>query len=662
MGHRIGDIVPTIKILDKVNNTHNADWTLKELIQEFLSVYKIYQEAVTDYYQTRDSQEQEIAKKDVIKAEEFLNKYGKMLNQFIPVIEFLKDNWNGGEQGRESVIQKINEITLKALQADSKDIHEELYKEEGGDLMAGKNNKDDISELITQLREISQTMQNFVNIASRGENSTGMRTPTDAEVKSFGRKDEDYSTDYSDEAVQRMYTAEKAKRSKYLEAKRRYKGDPSFKNKFEMEDRERSYNELVKEHDAAWKRDHYSGEKNPLKRMRKRMIEELDQENKALEAEQAYTEAAEKLNDLLLERVKIERELKSLRPEETVRTKELKKQKSLLQDNIRNESKIIDTAIADVGADAPSDWQTSKEIKRAFGKEQRGIEAADKQNRAIEEYNTNLNETARLDKEILTLEKRINAERKNKNEEVVKILEGRKKRAEEKFSTQRGKTEKIYNELLKSDVPPEAIKTIDETLQPFGDEETLYALKEYRALKNKQTSILDSLNRNNLKYRLTANVKERGALDVQGSLLGMDLEEVNQELSNFESKYSHLKEFVAGKERLDEQFKDIQAKNIANANVAFKGENTLFGKLATSFKGMLYQFTQFGAAYKILGYIKGGISKIIKDATNLDKAMTDLRIVTGGTKDETRSLMVSYSQLGKQLSATTSEVAKAAND
>jgi len=92
-----------------------------------------------------------------------------------------------------------------------------------------------------------------------------------------------------------------------------------------------------------------------------------------------------------------------------------------------------------------------------------------------------------------------------------------------------------------------------------------------------------------------------------------------------------------------------------------QGSQNLFQQIGTSFKNMLENFTQMGAAYKIIGMLRNSMSKIVTAAQQLDKTMVDLRIVTGNTKEETNELMSSYSKLGGELSATTTEVANAAN-
>lgn len=210
----------------------------------------------------------------------------------------------------------------------------------------------------------------------------------------------------------------------------------------------------------------------------------------------------------------------------------------------------------------------------------------------------------------------------------------------------------------------EAEEMLDMDLQLGLSQEDYARYKQarmtYSTLKRQETTLKDQLYRNALKHDTSNNPNERTALEAQGGLLMIDFDENKKQLEEFERQYKDLKGFGDMKKELDEKFTDVQAKNIANANVAFKGENTLFGKLATSFRGMIYQFTQFGAAYKIIGTIKQSISQVIASAKNLDKAMTDLRIVTGQSGDEAQMTMSKFSDLASQLGVTTAEVAQSA--
>ena len=297
-----------------------------------------------------------------------------------------------------------------------------------------------------------------------------------------------------------------------------------------------------------------------------------------------------------------------------------------------------------------------------------------KRNKAIDDYNKLADEQESLaaeEKRLRIQAKRLGRKGDHDSEKIAKdqaeaikkrlLTEDQWKEKEEAVRQTFGKK----NGKLPSNFTPYSsrVASLDEKYKLQLSEEEYNDFKSakgsYATLKRQEADIMNQMYRNDLKYRTTFNKKERGALDVQQQLYGMDLRNVQQELERFSNDYKDVKGFAEAKGALDKQFSDIQAKNIANANVAFKGETSLFGKLATSFKGMMYQFTQFGAAYKILGAIKQGINNIITSAKNLDKAMTDLRIVTGQSGDEAHNTMTKFSKLAGELGATTTEVAAA---
>ena len=56
------------------------------------------------------------------------------------------------------------------------------------------------------------------------------------------------------------------------------------------------------------------------------------------------------------------------------------------------------------------------------------------------------------------------------------------------------------------------------------------------------------------------------------------------------------------------------------------------------------------------------IKGMITDVVELDKAITDIRYVTGSNRDETDRLISSYEKLAQRLGATTLEVTASANE
>lgn len=80
------------------------------------------------------------------------------------------------------------------------------------------------------------------------------------------------------------------------------------------------------------------------------------------------------------------------------------------------------------------------------------------------------------------------------------------------------------------------------------------------------------------------------------------------------------------------------------------------GSLGSMLKSM---FSGYGLI-RALNRVIQSVQKVTAEAKELDKALTNLRIVTGDTKTETRNLLTDYSKLAQSLGSTTKEVANSA--
>lgn len=89
---------------------------------------------------------------------------------------------------------------------------------------------------------------------------------------------------------------------------------------------------------------------------------------------------------------------------------------------------------------------------------------------------------------------------------------------------------------------------------------------------------------------------------------------------------------------------------------------SIWKQITMSVKGYFNQMVRGQLVWKIMGQVQRAIKTVIEDAKKLDSVLVNLQIVTGDTRDGARSLITTYASLAKQMSATTSEVASAAND
>ena len=85
--------------------------------------------------------------------------------------------------------------------------------------------------------------------------------------------------------------------------------------------------------------------------------------------------------------------------------------------------------------------------------------------------------------------------------------------------------------------------------------------------------------------------------------------------------------------------------------------DTLGNKLKDTFTSKILQTF----AYALIGIATRALKQVYQNVVDLDKAITDLQIATGYTREETEKLIKTYADMGRQLGATTTEVAAAAD-
>lgn len=83
--------------------------------------------------------------------------------------------------------------------------------------------------------------------------------------------------------------------------------------------------------------------------------------------------------------------------------------------------------------------------------------------------------------------------------------------------------------------------------------------------------------------------------------------------------------------------------------------------LGDKFKQSFSKFSVWLSASAILMSIIAQVRNVIRAVTELDKHIVDLQIATGKTRAETQALVSGYAELGRNLGATTVEVASAAD-
>ena len=110
------------------------------------------------------------------------------------------------------------------------------------------------------------------------------------------------------------------------------------------------------------------------------------------------------------------------------------------------------------------------------------------------------------------------------------------------------------------------------------------------------------------------------------------------------------------------------AQNVKNLRTALKEVDAELAKIGTeadtfgfkvkkAFKTKVVQ----NLAYALLAFVGNAFRQVYQNVLDLDKAVTDLQIATGYTREETGKLVTEYAKLAQQLGATVTEVTAAAD-
>lgn len=86
------------------------------------------------------------------------------------------------------------------------------------------------------------------------------------------------------------------------------------------------------------------------------------------------------------------------------------------------------------------------------------------------------------------------------------------------------------------------------------------------------------------------------------------------------------------------------------------------GNAITYIQGKMQTFATYLVSSAITMGAVNGVKTMIQNVKDLDASLTDLRIVTGATREETQELLKTYNQMAQQLGSTTANVSTGAVD
>lgn len=131
-----------------------------------------------------------------------------------------------------------------------------------------------------------------------------------------------------------------------------------------------------------------------------------------------------------------------------------------------------------------------------------------------------------------------------------------------------------------------------------------------------------------------------------------------KEQLNYEQRISTL-----GDDQVDDIKRATKAQGELNGKIKAQGQDWKNNNQKVSELGdTIKKVFNYVLVYRGFQMLQEGIQKCLDTMKELDKAFTDIRLVTGGTQEETNQLAQDYNQLAKELGATTQEVAEGASE
>lgn len=124
---------------------------------------------------------------------------------------------------------------------------------------------------------------------------------------------------------------------------------------------------------------------------------------------------------------------------------------------------------------------------------------------------------------------------------------------------------------------------------------------------------------------------------------------------------------------LEQRINELSPKQVTDIKNAAKAQGELNGKIksqskdwknnkkgATELGDTIKKVFNYVLVYRFFYMLQQGINKALETMKELDKAFTDIQMVTGDTDEQTAQLAQDYNQLAKEMGSTTKEVAEGA--
>lgn len=195
------------------------------------------------------------------------------------------------------------------------------------------------------------------------------------------------------------------------------------------------------------------------------------------------------------------------------------------------------------------------------------------------------------------------------------------------------------------------------------------ALKEEaQAAKTKTTIMAEELKQNQLNTKaeqqraqaLLRSEKVIASQKMQLANLNQYLTTVNPKaLTEFAGEIAKIRALLASDMPGAAQKASVE---ITKLKASIKDAGYEGGNAITYINAKLKTFATYLVSSAVTMGFVNGVRTMIENVKDLDAALTDLRIVTGSTREETQELLETYNQMAQQLGSTTSTVASSSVD
>lgn len=254
-----------------------------------------------------------------------------------------------------------------------------------------------------------------------------------------------------------------------------------------------------------------------------------------------------------------------------------------------------------------------------------------------QEYTNKLGEDAKIVQQITQQQETLNQKMEEYRQVLIKALELKR-------NEPNADKEGINAAIRKIELEREQFQAKQRNIQ-LGNQE----LQQFNDVKNKVNEIAALEDR---LTKLTTNSPSKHSSEIK---YVRELLEKKKQQYNIEEAIAKLAPSQ------QKAIREIIAKNKENNNLIRMHQKDL-GNNNKTLGDTLKNFARFTLYYTVLQNMKNLVNQMLTTMKELDKAFTDIQLVTGDTKEGTAQLAQEYNQLAKEMGATTIEVAEGAGE